>query len=293
MRYLARPRATRRTFIGGALALAAIAVLAGCTASDPVAVTAASQPTTASTADPPSSSTTTTTTKPHLTTIGTVTKSDAAGTSLTVTYALGSLLTDQATGNPPPGVLTALQACNHDTTTVIDRSVYVPGQLTITYKGDLPGTMAINPEADTLGYPTPGTDPLTSGGPAPVEQVDVDGSWICAGITTTRDNVLSMQNGQSVVLTVWLVADVLTDTRPTVTTTDFPQWAFAGTVARIVNTTLPTVTFSVPHATVCTNSVPYQSSITQPDRIGMFKAPLYSLSYTTVGGPQTYQCSPA
>ncbi len=158
------------------------------------------------------------------------------------------------------------------------RSVYVHGQATVTFDGSFPATIRIDPTKDLVGFP----DNTNSFGEGSAEIAEVNGSWVCTNDDSSLNTAVTLGNGQSVTIDLWIFADVLSDTQPTVTAADVPEWAFAGTLATDTSDTLSTVHFSGPHATSCAQTGG-DTAVNQPaqSRIGLFQAPPYTLRSPT------------
>lgn len=143
-----------------------------------------------------------------LSSIGSFTVS-STGATVTTNLSVGQPLSNSA-GTPPADVLTG---CNWNYTATIAQSVYIHGQLSITYTGSL---------AEAINIPGPAlvnlSDQLQYGGSI-ASYVGIqapDGSW--ASCTSTWGYVL--QPGSTVTADFWIEYLVLSNAHPSLTSAD-------------------------------------------------------------------------
>ena len=142
----------------------------------------------------------------------------SGGGSVTGRYSVGLPVTFSDPGAPPTGVL---DACGLDSSTATDTSVYVPGEITVTYSGTIP--MAIPVAAgDITALSVRRVDQAVGGN---------DGSWICSGPVSGNDTVLTynLSPGQSITRPIWvLLTEVLTNDAPNFVPSQHFDIAFTG-----------------------------------------------------------------
>lgn len=172
-------------------------------------------------------------------------------------------------------------ACGLDTSVVTDTSVYVPGEMTITYaSGTIP--MAIEVAAGNItGWSAQRLDEAIQNG---------DGSWICSGPVSENDTVLTYNwsPGQSVTRPIWvLLSGVLTNDAPNFTPSGHTDIAFdgatIGTPGPGIGATIHSATG--PHAMTCDENGSVDTKY-NPE-ISLFGTPPFSMPDGSGG---TAQC---
>lgn len=209
------------------LGLAVVAaLLAACGSDSPEG---GSRPTTAPTSMvPPTSAPTTTTAPVTYTTIGTlvfaVTKSTGGGTA-SLTYSVGKPITGDA---PPPAASAALSSCDIGTLTTRG-SIYVPGDVQVTFEG------GPYPEKLSLrGGDITGAAASTNEHTVLREAIDVDGSWSCGqthGLVVTGSGAyeVTFDPNQRSTFPVWVFAiGGINNEAPTFNAATNIAWSFTG-----------------------------------------------------------------
>lgn len=162
--------------------------------------------------------------------LGTITGSDGEGTTFRDDYSVGPLLYSKE-GSPPEEVLAA---CSLTDSSVIARSVFARGQVTIAYQQ---GTL---PTEVVLGSSTP-----VVGGLYTFVAFHSAGKWWC---TQSEGFALHFQPRESQTFPIWIIApQALSNAQPRVPTSTLNTWYFN----LIAPTTLRNVKVHGPGAGLC------------------------------------------
>jgi len=221
-----------------------------------------------------------------LKTIGTA-SSSGDGWSISLTYAVGSLLSNDSQSNPPATVVSAIEGCGYEGST--NDAAYVPGTVTVKYTGNLPITISSTSldSSDVVTFPNrpSGNDP------GPIQELlELAGQWC----NTQQD--VTLPSGSSVTLPIVVFAPILTQSQPTLTTADISDWGFLGQAVTVTGLGAATsVSLSGPNAVTCegASGVNTYDDSTNNDRIGMFETPPYTISGSGDDGTETYNCTAA
>lgn len=146
--------------------------------------------------------------------VGTITGSDGKGTTFSNRYRVGPLLySSEAT--PPEEVL---EACNLNYPTELATSVFVRGQLTMTYQeGSLPTEVGLGSAESIVG------DEYGEGALNSAVAFRTGGEWLCRTQLS-----FEFQPGESQTLPIWIIVpQVLSNAQPRLPASVYNKWYFS------------------------------------------------------------------
>ncbi|MBS1885298.1 MAG: hypothetical protein JSS97_20290, partial [Actinobacteria bacterium] len=145
--------------------------------------------------------------------VGTIAISNHKGTAFVDHYKIGRLIyPDEAM--PPEEVLSA---CNLTYQSVLDKSVFAPGEISVSYtEGSFPELMGIDAESTIQGN-GPGME---------VVAYQKDGQWLCRQEELASTSY-EIQPGETWNLPIWFIAEeALSNAQPRISTETRNEWHF-------------------------------------------------------------------
>ena len=149
----------------------------------------------------------------HLDTVGTIAISNHKGTAFVDHYKIGRLIYPDE-GMPPEEVL---EACNLNYQSVLEKSVFAPGEISVSYtEGSFRELMGIDAESTIQGN-GPGME---------VVAYQKDGQWLCRQEELASTSY-EIQPGETWNLPIWFISEeALSNTEPRVSEETKDEWHF-------------------------------------------------------------------
>jgi hypothetical protein len=208
---------------------------------------------------------------PKYSDIGTITAQLAQGGSVSAQYSIGNPIMISDDSSPPAAVF---NACGISQSDLADTSVAIPGQVTVSYAGNISQNVYV---ADG--------DIAASNYQALAEAIESNGQWSCFSPQDDSPGgyQINLSPGQSTTSNIWVIMYlVITNDAPTFVPSQHPDLAFYGGTIQgnsIADNTSAISPWSVtgPHAFTCGDD---NNALSESERgawISLFSSPPFSI----------------